>query len=68
MITQTDKEITIEEKVTGVVAAAGAAPGGPPPGGAPPAGGAPAAVLPGAAVGGGGRDDGWSPNLQSRRH
>src|SRR5215212_4398429 len=35
-ITQTDKEITIEEKITG-----GGGPGGPPPGGAPAAGGPP---------------------------
>src|ERR1044072_5443079 len=48
-ITQTDKEITIEEKVTG-----GGGPGGP---GAPPAGGAPAGGAPqgGGPGGGGGR-------------
>src|ERR1044071_9604857 len=47
-ITQTDKDITIEEKVTG-----GGGPGGPggPPAGAPPAGGAPQ----GGGPGGGGR-------------
>ena len=49
-VTQTDKEITIDEKVTG-----GGGPGGP--GGAPPAGGAPAAgsPAPGAGQGGPGR-------------
>lgn len=47
-ITQTDKEITIEEKVTGGGGPGG--PGGPPPGGAP-AGGAPQ----GGGPGGGGR-------------
>jgi len=36
-VTQTEKEITIDEKVTG-----GGGPGGPPPGGAPAAGGPPA--------------------------
>ena len=39
-ITQTDKEITIEEKVTGGGPGGGMGPGGPPPGGAP-AGGPP---------------------------
>jgi hypothetical protein len=49
-VTQTDKEITIEEKVTG-----GAGPGGPPPAGAP-AAGAPAAGGPPSGGGqGGGR-------------
>ena len=48
-VTQTDKEITIEEKVTGGGGPGG--PGGPPPGGAP-AGGAPQGGGPG---GGGGR-------------
>lgn len=54
-ITQTDKTITIEEKVTGGQgggpggAAPGAAPSGAPPAGGPPAGGAP----PGAGQGGG---------------
>jgi hypothetical protein len=43
-ITQTEKEITIDEKVTG-----GGGPGGPPPGGAPAAGGPP----PGGGQGGG---------------
>ena len=38
-VTQTDKEITIDEKVTG-----GGGPGGPPPGGAPAAGGPPPAA------------------------
>src|SRR5215208_857710 len=43
-ITQTDKEITIEEKVTGGggPGGGGVGPGGPPPGGAPAAGGPPA--------------------------
>ena len=45
-VTQTDKEITIEEKVTG------GAPGGGP--GGPPAGGAPAGGPPGGGPGGGG--------------
>src|SRR6185369_4361552 len=36
-VTQTEKEITIDEKITG-----GGGPGGPPPGGAPAAGGPPA--------------------------
>ncbi|MEN3329648.1 MAG: hypothetical protein V7638_4455 [Acidobacteriota bacterium] len=44
-VTQTEKEITIDEKVTG-----GGGPGGPPPGGAPAAGGPPAG-----GPGGGGR-------------
>lgn len=48
-VTQTDKEITIDEKVTGGGGPGG--PGGPPPGGAP-AGGAPQGGGPG---GGGGR-------------
>ena len=53
-ITQTDKDITIEEKVTG-----GGGPGGPggPPAGAPPAGGAPQGDRPGGGrgmMGGGG--------------
>jgi len=53
IITQTDKEITIEEKVTGGQQMGG--PGGPPPAGAPPAG-APAAGGPGSGGGqGGGR-------------
>jgi len=43
-VTQTEKEITIDEKVTG-----GGGPGGPPPGGAPAAGGPP----PGGGQGGG---------------
>src|SRR5262245_37249049 len=46
-ITQTDKEITLEEKVTG--GGPGGGPGGPPPGGAPAAGGPP----PGGGQGGG---------------
>ena len=49
-VTQTDKEITIEEKVTGGGGPGG--PGGPPPGGAP-AGGAPQGG-PGSGRGGGG--------------
>lgn len=52
-VTQTDKEITVEEKVTGGGGPGG--PGGPPPGGAP-AGGAPAGGAPqGGGPGGGGR-------------
>ena len=47
-VTQTEKEITIDEKVTG-----GGGPGGPPPGGAPAAGGPPAGGAPGAGQGGG---------------
>src|SRR6476620_305500 len=47
-VTQTDKEITIDEKVTG-----GGGPGGGP--GGPPAGGAPAGGPPGGGQGGGGR-------------
>src|ERR1041385_5058570 len=49
VITQTDKEITIEEKVTG-----GGGPGGPggPPAGGPPAGGAPQGGGPGSGRGG----------------
>src|SRR5215216_6581683 len=46
VITQTEKEITIEEKITG---------GGGPPGGAPGAGGPPAGGPPGGGPGGGGR-------------
>jgi hypothetical protein len=46
VVTQTDKEITIEEKVTG---------GGGPPGGAPGAGGPPAGGPPAGGPGGGGR-------------
>lgn len=53
-VTQTDKEITLEEKVTGGGGPGG--PGGPSPAGAPPAGGAPAAggPPPGGGPGGGG--------------
>ena len=51
-VTQTDKEITIEEKVTGGGAPGG--PGGPPPGGAPTAG-APGAGAPQGGGPGGGR-------------
>jgi hypothetical protein len=47
-VTQTDKQITIDEKVTG-----GGGPGGPPPGGAPAAGGPPAGGPPGGGQGGG---------------
>ena len=47
-VTQTEKEITIDEKVTG-----GGGPGGPPPGGAPAAGGPPAGGPPGGGQGGG---------------
>jgi len=49
-ITQTEKEITIDEKVTG-----GGGPGGPPPGGAPAAGGPPAGGPPPGGGQGGGR-------------
>ena len=49
-ITQTEKEITIEEKVAG-----GGGPGGPPPGGAPAAGGPPAGGPPPGGGQGGGR-------------
>ena len=47
-VTQTEKEITIDEKVAG-----GGGPGGPPPGGAPAAGGPPAGSAPGGGQGGG---------------
>jgi len=47
-VTQTEKEITIDEKVTG-----GGGPGGPPPGGAPAAGGPPAGGAPAGGQGGG---------------
>jgi len=47
-VTQTEKEITIDEKVAG-----GGGPGGPPPGGAPAAGGPPAGGAPGGGQGGG---------------
>src|ERR1044072_6455136 len=47
-VTQTEKEITIDEKVTG-----GGGPGGPPPGGAPAAAGAEAGSAPGSRQGGG---------------
>ena len=50
-VTQTDKQITIEEKVTG----GGGPGGGPPAGGAPAAGGPPAGGPPAGAQGGGGR-------------
>src|SRR5262245_33424671 len=46
-ITQTDKQITIEEKVTGGGGPQGGAPAGGPPAGGPPAGGAPAGGPPG---------------------
>jgi hypothetical protein len=49
-VTQTEKEITIEEKVTG-----GGGPGGPPSGGAPAAGGPPAGGPPPGGGQGGGR-------------
>jgi hypothetical protein len=49
-ITQTDKQITVDEKVTG-----GGGPGGGPPAGGPPAGGAPAAGGPPAGGQGGGQ-------------
>jgi hypothetical protein len=52
-VTQTDKEITIDEKVTG-----GGGPGGP---GGPPPGGAPAAGAPGGQGGGMGRGMGGGP-------
>ena len=47
-VTQTEKEITIDEKVAG-----GGGPGGPPSGGAPAAGGPPAGGAPGGGQGGG---------------
>jgi hypothetical protein len=47
-VTQTEKEITIDEKVAG-----GGGPGGPPAGGAPAAGGPPAGGAPGGGQGGG---------------
>ena len=50
-VTQTDKEITIDEKVTG--GGPGGGPGGPPSGGAPAAGGPPAGGPPGGGQGGG---------------
>jgi hypothetical protein len=53
VITQTDKEITIEEKVAGGQQMSG--PGGPPPAGAPPAGGAPGSGTGGGQGGGQGR-------------
>jgi hypothetical protein len=60
-ITQTEKEITIEEKVTGG-GGPGGGPGGPPPGGAPAAGGPP----PGGGQGGGpGRGMGGGPRTFS---
>jgi len=49
-VTQTEKEITIDEKVAG-----GGGPGGPPPGGAPAAGGPPAGGPPPGGGQGGGR-------------
>jgi hypothetical protein len=52
VITQTDKDITIDEKVTG--GGPGGGPGGPPPGGAPAAGGPP----PGGGPPGGGQGGG----------
>jgi hypothetical protein len=55
-VTQTDKEITIEEKVTGGGGPGGPGPGGPPPAGAPAAGGPPPGGGPGG--GGGGRGGG----------
>ena len=54
-ITQTEKEITIDEKVTGGGGPGGGPPAGAPPAGAPPAGGAPAAGGPPAGGQGGGR-------------
>lgn len=55
VITQTDKEITIEEKVTGGQPGGGPGgpPGGPAPAAAPPAGGAPQGQGPGGGGGGG---------------
>ena len=47
-VTQTEKEITIDEKIAG-----GGGPGGPPSGGAPAAGGPPAGGAPGGGQGGG---------------
>ena len=62
-ITQSDKEITLDEKVTGGGGPGGGmGPGGPPPGGAPaggaPAGGAPAGGAPQGGGPGGGRPGG----------
>ena len=67
-ITQTDKTLTIEEKVTGAPGgAAGAAPGGAAPSGAPPAGGPPAGGGGGQGGGqGGGRGMGGGMNMGPR--
>jgi hypothetical protein len=56
VVTQTDKEITIEEKITGGGGPGGGAPAGGPPAGGPPAGGPPAGAAP--AGGGGGQGGG----------
>lgn len=53
VITQTDKEITIEEKVAGGQQMSGPGPGGTPPAGAPPAGAPPSGSGPGGGGGGG---------------
>lgn len=62
VITQTEKEITIEEKITGGQPMGGG-PGGPPPAGGPPAGAPPAGAAPaggqGPAGGGGGGRGGF---------
>jgi len=60
-ITQTDKEITIEEKVTGGGGPGGGPPAGGPPAGGPPAGGAPAGAPPGGGQGRGGMMGGGGP-------
>jgi len=54
VITQTEKDVTVEEKIVGGNAPAGGPPAGAPPAGAPPAGGAPTGDRP-AGGGGGGR-------------
>jgi hypothetical protein len=54
VITQTEKEITIDEKMTGGNPPSGAPAAGGPPAGGPPAGGAPAGGAPAAGSGGGG--------------
>jgi len=52
VVTQTDKEITIEEKITGGGGPGGGAPAGGPPAGGPPAGGPPAGGAPAGGCGG----------------
>jgi hypothetical protein len=53
VITQTEKEITLEEKMTGGTPPAGSPPAGGPPAGGPPAGAAPAGGPPAGGGGGG---------------